>query len=351
MNNREFVTAYFRRMGVVVEETGFELVDVLLPAELAAQFEFNTEVLRLAFDYEVAQENPGSVFVTYGSHLLDRLTRAALKLGRFVEVFWPEADTPHPPVRLERMLADEFDFVKCRAPMVERWLVHEHVYYRFDFRCVFQSYDKVEEITPVLVDGRTGWVQNELLALWTHIIPAGERLYHWPRLDGRPPAEIYHQACRHLDHLAGERADALEAGSAAHRDRELAKMERYFAETISTTMRRMSKTEDATRRQRLEQQLAAAKTDRRRREKDIRERYTVSIQAGLDGLVLYHQPKIELHLRVQQRNKTFPFILYYNPLDGRIEPPLCPHCRRPFRRVTRDPDGTPCCPECISLNP
>lgn len=46
MNNREFVTAYFRRMGVVVEETGFELVDVLLPAELAAQFEFNTEIGR-----------------------------------------------------------------------------------------------------------------------------------------------------------------------------------------------------------------------------------------------------------------------------------------------------------------
>lgn len=342
-NLKEFALAYLRRAGAVVEEAGFELVDVLVPDALAGTL--GAPVLRLAFDYEVARENPDSVFLTYGSDLLDRIVRAALETGRFTEVFWPDAEV-RLPARLEHLLATEFDFVKCKAPALEGWAVYEHACYRFDFRTVFQSYDQVEEMIPVLVDGSTGQVRNELLLHWARVPPAAERPYYWPRRRERPLAELHARACLALDRLAQERAAVLEASSAGHRDRELAKMERYFAENMAALQRRLSKTDDPARQQRLQQQLAACETDRARRGKDIRERYAVSARAALDGLVVYYQPKIELRLRIQQRDEVFSFLLHYNPLDGRIEPPLCPHCDQPFRRVMRDAAGTPCCPEC-----
>jgi hypothetical protein len=342
-NLKEFVIAYLRRAGAVAEEVGFELVDVLVPDALAATL--GASVLRLAFDYEVARENPDSIFLTYGSDLLDRIVRAARETGRFTQVYPPDAEV-RLPARLERLLATEFDFVKCKAPALESWAVYEHTYYRFDFRTVFQSYDQVEEMISVLVDGITGRIRNDLLIHWARIPPAAERPYHWPRRCERPLAELHARACLALDRLAQERAAALEASSAGHRDRELAKMERYFAENMAALQRRLSKTDDPARQERLRQQLAAAEIDRRRRGKDIRERYAVTARAVLDGLVVYYQPKIELQLRVQQRDEVFPFLLHYNPLDGRIEPPLCPHCDQPFRRVLRDAAGTPCCPEC-----
>jgi hypothetical protein len=69
VNPRSFVTAYLERAGAVLEEAGYELLEVLLPEGLPFK---DQEELLLAFDYEVAQENPKAIFVTYGSLFLDR---------------------------------------------------------------------------------------------------------------------------------------------------------------------------------------------------------------------------------------------------------------------------------------
>ncbi len=342
-NLKKFVMTYFQRVGALVEEVGFELVEVVLPDELTALL--GGEMLLLAFDYEVAQENQDSIFLTYGSDLLDRIVQASLKMGRFVELFWPQTEI-NLPAHLERSLVADFDFIKCKAPTIDHWGVHEHAYYLFEFRTMFQSYGQVEEITSVLIDGYTGQVQNDLLEYWRKVLPDAERLYHWPRLQELPLSELHTAACLALESSTRKRSLILEAESANHYERELKKMEHYFAENISALNRRLTKTNDETHRERLQSQISVTMADQQRREKDIRERYTVTARAELDGLVIYYQPKIELHLLLQQRNEVFQFVLYYNPLDGRVEPPLCPHCHQSFRQITRDTSGIPCCVDC-----
>lgn len=342
-NLKKFVMTYFHRAGALVEEIGFELVEVLLPDKLTASL--GGEVLLLAFDYEVAQENQDSIFLTYGSDLLDCIIQASLKMGRFIELFWPQIEISL-PTHLERSLSTDFDFIKCKPPTINHWVVHEHAYYLFEFRTMFQSYGQVEEIIAVFIDGYTGQAQNELLEHWKKVLPDSKRLYHWPRLQELPLPKLHTAACLALELITRKRSLFLEAGSANHCERELRKMERYFVENVSALNRRLAKASDETHRERLQSQISVTKADQQRREKDIRERYTIAVRAELDGLVIYYQPKIELHLLLQQGNEVFPFVLYYNPLDGRIEPPLCPHCHQPFRQITRDASGIPCCVDC-----
>jgi hypothetical protein len=80
MNLRSFVTAYLKRTGAIVEETGYELVETLLPEGIGPDMQ---DQLLLSFDSEVARENPTALLVTYGSSFLDEMARRATGYGRY----------------------------------------------------------------------------------------------------------------------------------------------------------------------------------------------------------------------------------------------------------------------------
>jgi hypothetical protein len=83
----DFFYRYLLRSGALVEKPGYALLEAMLPEEPARLL--GEEYLMAAFDYEVAQENKNSTFVTYGSPLLDAVVSASLNYGRFCRLYWP----------------------------------------------------------------------------------------------------------------------------------------------------------------------------------------------------------------------------------------------------------------------
>lgn len=131
INLRSFVTSYLERSGAVFEDAGYELVEVLLDHELSPVFKGH---LMLAFDSEVARENPSAILVTYGSVFLDELARLAADYGRYTIIYGP-APGSKPGGRLEREIHDRVEFVRCRPPKVVHQWLEEHSFRGFDSSC------------------------------------------------------------------------------------------------------------------------------------------------------------------------------------------------------------------------
>ena len=66
LNLEKFILAYLQRAGALTEQESYATLGVLFPEDLVQHF--GEEQLLLAFDYEVAEETEGSLFVTHGSH-------------------------------------------------------------------------------------------------------------------------------------------------------------------------------------------------------------------------------------------------------------------------------------------
>lgn len=72
MQLQQFVTETVENLGGMVMPVEYALCHVLIPETYASYFQNKTEH-KLSFDFEVAQENPDSEFVTFGSYVLEQL--------------------------------------------------------------------------------------------------------------------------------------------------------------------------------------------------------------------------------------------------------------------------------------
>lgn len=337
----EFAAAFLERAGAVVEKAGYALLEVLLPDELARHF--NQDHLILAFDYEVAQENPGSVFITHGSHLLDAMVRLAAAYGRCVRLYRP-GGVPAPLSNVEQQVLRAVEFVDCRPPRLEMQWAAEHALHAFFFRTTYRSFEKTEEIFSVVVDGYSGLPQPDFLRLWGNITPQERPDYSVSRADALPLEVLYRTACREVEGMARAKAIELRRSSRAAKDRELAKTARYYEEVAREIQQKMSGA-DEEKRCRLERQLAATEADRERRQKDAASRYEVEAEVRLDHLVVYHLPFLHAKLEVRHKNELYHQTVVYNPLAGRIEAPACPLCGRATPRLIPSGGGQLVCAE------
>ncbi|MCL2337269.1 MAG: hypothetical protein FWC60_07620, partial [Firmicutes bacterium] len=122
---QDFVESFLKRAGALVEPVGDGLLEAVLPGELTEYFK--EEHLLLAFDYEIAGENPGSNFVTYGSPLLDTVSELALGYGHYTNLYRPQIGVTAPR-NLEQKIMGELKFLRCRSPRtIHQWMV-DHVF-------------------------------------------------------------------------------------------------------------------------------------------------------------------------------------------------------------------------------
>ncbi|AFV12278.1 hypothetical protein Tph_c20840 [Thermacetogenium phaeum DSM 12270] len=339
----DFVVAYLERVGAVVEQPGYALAEVLLPESLVPVF--GREEMLLAFDYEVAQETPGSIFITHGSSLLDTIVRLAADYGKQTVLYW-SGELPSAPRSLEQKIHDQIDYLQCRPPRLDTHWVAENIFYGFYFRGIFRSFEKTEEILPVIVDGyqaiATPGFEKQVNSLFFQEQPD----YRVASAPLSPLSCLYQVACREVKKLVLEKAVPLCKEAAKLQEKELAKVCGYYESTEAEIRRKLRTTTDPVRKERLEKQLAATIEDRRRRIDDTRGRYQVDIDLRLDHLVAYHLPCVFARVKIQHKKKILEQILVYNPVTEEVDPPPCPICGQAARCLIPDRDGRFTCPDC-----
>ncbi|HAG11925.1 MAG TPA: hypothetical protein DCK76_11270 [Desulfotomaculum sp.] len=330
---RSFVTAYLERTGAVLEEAGYELLEALLPEGLP--YLKDQEDLLLTFDYEVAQENPEAIFVTYGSPFLDRLAELAMGYGRYTILYGPEGSFKQAGW-LEQEILKEIEFRHCRPPkVIHKWL-EGHTLRGFYFRAVFSSYEKTEELLEIVVDGYTGLVVPDFTAWWGRIMAAEEPSWQLPRAKSISPAKFYKAACQEAEKQAKERALIFQRQSKERLKKELTKVSGYYSQMNREIKNKLEATEEKDKRERLAKKLAAVEAERQRREKDTLERYAIEANLHLDHIVDYRLPRLHIKLELQHKKQLLETTVLYNPLAHRLEAPVCPLCGHPSKCLLPD---------------
>ncbi|HAP93806.1 MAG TPA: hypothetical protein DCM26_04190, partial [Desulfotomaculum sp.] len=337
----EFCLAYLVRAGAVVEKAGHALLEVLAPEELFPYFNHNH--LFLAFDYEVARETPESIFITYGSQLLDTIIRLASFYGRYTKHYWP-GNVPAFLRNMEQPVKKAIEFVHCRPPRLDMQWVAEHAFYAFSFRAAYHSFEKTDQIFSVVIDGFNGLVQQNFLKQWENIVPGESPGYACPGATILPLDTIYQIACREVETKVVEKGALLRRLTQAAKNRELVKINCYYEETAREIQQKMDGADEG-KEARLEKQLAAVIADQERRQKDAARRYEVEAEVRLDHLIVYHMPCLHAKLEVQHKNQYFYQTVVYNPLTARIEAPACPLCGKPAHRLVPAGKGQLACLE------
>lgn len=341
---QKFVVDYLQRAGAVADQAGYAALEVLLPEDLVGHF--GEEQLLLAFDYEVAEENEGSLFITHGSPFLDKAVESVLQSFGRCTTRYRSGPPPELPRNFEQKVLTKLEFQRCRPPKVSMHTVEEYVFYGFNFRCTFRSHEKSDEIVPIVLNGSNGQAQPDFLLNWQRNASAEEREHSLPRARIMPEATLYKIACGEAEQAVQTRAEKVLAQGAGQKKKELAKIAGYYSELVAELQKKLVGTEDPVKKARLEKQLAATLADQVRREKDASERYGVEVEIRLDHVVTYHVPCLWAKLELMHKDKVLFYPVLYNPSHNGIETPVCERCRRQTFRLVPDIEGCFICPEC-----
>ncbi|MGB9662897.1 MAG: hypothetical protein ACPL5F_12940 [Moorellaceae bacterium] len=339
----DFVASCLTRAGAVIEPQGYALLYALLPEHLVPVL--GKEELLLAFDYEVADETPGSIFITPGSPLLDALVRLALDYGRVTSLYWSQK-LPTIPRSLEQKILGQLDFRHCRPPRIALTWVAENIYYGFYFRSIFRSFEKVEAITPVVIEGSQALSVDIFDEQAEAFFLLDQPDYSLPSAPLKPLNEIYMSAILELDRLVRQQAETIQQSAAKLREKELAKVRSYYTETKTEITRKLQATTEPRKKSLLEQHLKAALRDEQRRVKDLYERYRVQAEVELDHIVAYHLPCVFIRLNLQHKSAILEQTVIYNPLRSKLEPVVCPRCSKPTTCLIPTREGTFVCATC-----
>lgn len=342
---QKFISHYLQRAGALTEQEGYAALGVLLPEDLIDHF--GAEQLHLAFDYEVAEENEGSVFITHGSPFLDKAVELVLQnYGHFTARFW-SGPLPELPRNFEQKVLANLDFRRCRRPKVSWHWTEECIFYGFNFRCAFRSLEKSEEVVTIVLNASNGQVQTNFFQSWQRNMIEEEREYSLPSASQRPLESLYQIACRNVEQITQRKAEAIISQGAGQKKKELGKIANYYDELASEIQRKRTGTADPKKKARLEQQLSATLADRDRREKDAAERYGVEIDIHLDHVVAYYIPCHWIKLELAHKDQVRTFTVLYNSLLNAIETPVCERCGHQTLSLVPEQEGF-VCPDCSS---
>jgi hypothetical protein len=339
----QFLISFLNRAGAVVEKPGYGLAEVLLPEELAASFQ--REELLLAFDYEVARENPGSNYVTPGSHLLDQAVLMAREYGKYTVQFWPGKEVIFPK-NLDKKISQAVTYLHCRSPRVTGLWAAENIYYAFHFLCAFRSYEKEEEMFSVVVNGCSGLPCPEFEESWQRLIPLEKAEYVLGRAPILSLAQLYEAACSGVRPQIQKKAQIMRKASARLAEREQYKTNRYYGEVISEIEARLKSATDQAKIERLQKKLEATRSEWERREKDIASRYEIEAELQLDHLVAYFTPSLFINVELQHKRSFLHHCLIFNLLLGNIEAPKCDCCGKATHTLVPGNNGVLSCPDC-----
>src|SRR5690554_4835809 len=118
---QKFVIDFFREIGAIVEVKSFAFVEILIPEEYIDYF--NDEVIYIAFDQEVAEEE-GVPFITIGSPFLEKILDFILN-KQFVikrDITFNNLSLPDNAISI---IKDKYYFNKCRFPEIRDSLIEE----------------------------------------------------------------------------------------------------------------------------------------------------------------------------------------------------------------------------------
>lgn len=313
MNLQKMVTDVIEALGGIVIPLEYALCQVVVADTHRDLFQGRTELL-LAFDFEVAEENPQAEFVTFGSYLFEQIIalvqRNAISTIRFADIDKPVLSGALDKIR--RFLDKENGvFSLCSERSVTG------VWAAFAFRIAYVSDEKEEEFKQVWVDLNRREVCEDMMRQH-HLVPYIDNLIHFsPVTCPLDMASALKVAYGHVKLQAemGRQQRVREE----ELDRETQRITDYYEELAREMVKRSGR--KGLSEQKKQELLEKANTiglEQQKQLLEIEDKYTVRIEAGLDHGILVMAPLLEFVVSISHRHVQKEVTLHYNPILKRF---------------------------------
>jgi hypothetical protein len=313
MNLQKFVTDVIEALGGIVIPQEYALCQVMVPESFRDLFQGRTE-LELAFDFEVAEENPQAEFVTFGSYLFEQMIalvqRQAIGTIRFADIDTPVLSGALDKIR--RFLDKENGvFSLCSERTVTG------VWAAFAFRVAYVSDEKEEEFSQVWVDLNRGEVCEDMMRQH-HLVPYVDRPVHFsPITCPMDVASALKVAYGHVKRRAetGRRQRVRQE----ELNREIRRITDYYEELVRETIKRSErKGLSEQKKQELHDKAQSIGLEQQKQLLEIKDKYSVRTEVGLDHGIMVLVPLLEYVVSIRHRHAQKEVTLHYNPVMKRF---------------------------------
>jgi hypothetical protein len=309
MELQSFVTKVIESIGGIVDPMEYALCQVLIPEEYSHYFQNRSEIV-LSFDYEVAQENPQSEFITFGSYIFQQVMtlahRTAVNTVRFAEV--ERLTLANPIKKITDYLKDEPGklSINNERHILGAWAVYQ-------FQVVYVSDEKEENTYQIWIDLITGEVAESMRSIQNSIIFKNDPLYTYPvpdLIDTSTSFEMaYKSAKAHAENISRERLDLNLLKKDLHR------IETYYDELLKENNKRATrKGISEEKKKEIASKSKATELERDKQIQEMKNKYDVRIEIMLEHGIFYFVPLIEFEVTVNFRGESRTKMLYYNPI-------------------------------------
>ncbi len=309
MQLQQFVTQVIEELGGIVEPIEYALCNVLIPEKYTSSFQNRSEIM-LAFDFEVAQENPEAEFITFGSYILEQLLaivrEKAVSTLRFAEVERLEVGNP---------LKKITDFLKDESGKIQ--IVEERpvtgVWGAFQYQITYVSDEKIEASYQIWVNLLTNEVSETMEKEQNRIIYKNEPLYNYPipvQMDLMEPLNIaaeYVKQKAEQEHNYDSKTAALE--------KDVTRITNYYTDLLQENEKRANrKGLSDEKKQEIKAKSVAIELERDKQLQEIYDKYNGEIEITLDSGILYLIPLLEFKINIEFRNSIKTKTIYFNPI-------------------------------------
>ena len=302
-------------MGGVAIFAEYGLAQVLLPDIYKERFQGRTELL-LAFDYEVAEENPNADFITFGSEVLETLLDIAMHTAisdvRYVIVDRVEVINSGEKVR-KAITKDGLDSRFDVTVLTQRPVMG--IFSSFVFRTKFMSSESFEEEQQVWINMLTGNIDNDMSAFTAFY--EKKPIFEYPYAKITTFSEAYSKAHAHITLLCKEIAEIAVSPNRIAQETE--RLKSYYEELIEENKRRLRrKGLSAEKQEEISKKHEALQLEMERQISEIRENLIPTPTTLLAHGITFHIPLIELSCNISGRQGTELRRFYYECLTKQV---------------------------------
>jgi len=312
MNLYEFIEKAVETMGGVLIPLEYGLCSILLPDEYKDYFQGKTELL-LAFDYEVAKENPESEFVTYGSFVFDTIFQIARKSSTVTKRFAVADRTNLVNVaeKIKKHLNMESGFIEVlqEESGVGLWAL-------YNFVIEYVSDEKLEETHEVWVNLITGELDKYILN--KNIFYCDENTF--TSLSCFNPIDMklaFDIAYNDVEDYASK--SLLNDSNKEKLQIEVNRITNYYDELIVENEKlKLRKNVTAERVNDLSEKSNALYLEKDKQIHEIEEKYTIKTDVSLDNAIIYYIPLIKFSCKINYRRNITRQVFYYDLVLKRL---------------------------------
>ena len=301
-------------MDAAVEFTEYALAHVLIPDKYAHRFSGKTELL-LAFDYEVAQENPDAEFVTFGSEILETLLDISITepVSDIRHVIVDRIEIANPEEKITNLLQHSVQGRFSIKLVSERPVMG--IWAGFAFRTKFFSNESFEESRVIWINMITNSIDTLLPK--TTLFFEKKSIYDYPYAKIGTFSKAYELALTHMERIAKKIAD--DAIPEVSISRETERLQTYYEELIAENQRRLFRKGITEERQAdIAQKEEALRLEMNRQINEIKDNMIPKPMITIEHGITLHIPIIELICNIEDRNTKKEQTFYYECLTKQL---------------------------------